>query len=36
VWQRLDPTTDWKTMPTSMTKDTVQVATDFYYINVAK
>jgi aminopeptidase N len=36
VWQRLEPTTDWKMMPTSMTKDTVQVATDFYFINVAK
>ena len=35
TWQRIEPTTDWKTMPTSLTKDTVQVATDLFYINVA-
>ena len=36
TWQLIAPTTEWKIMPTSMTKDDVEVATDLYYINVAK
>lgn len=35
TWQRIEPTTEWKTMPTTATKDTVQVATDLFYIDVA-
>ena len=34
AWQVIEPTTAWKTMPTSLTKDDVQVATDLYYVNV--
>jgi len=34
AWQVIQPTTDWKTMTTSITKDDVQVATDLYYVNV--
>jgi aminopeptidase N len=34
AWQIVEPTTDWKTMPTALTKDTVQVATDLYYVDV--
>ena len=36
AWQRIEPTTDWKTMTTMWTKDELEVATDFFYINVAK
>jgi aminopeptidase N len=35
-WQQIVPTTEWQTMPTSLTKDSLAVATDLYYINVAK
>ncbi|HZS29310.1 MAG TPA: M1 family metallopeptidase [Candidatus Angelobacter sp.] len=35
-WQIIKPTTDWQTMPTSLSKDEVDVATDLYYINVTK
>ena len=35
-WQVIEPTTNWKTMPTTLTKDNVEVATDLYYINVSK
>jgi aminopeptidase N len=34
-WQVVEPTTAWKTMATSLTKETIQVATDRYYIDVA-
>jgi aminopeptidase N len=34
-WQVVEPTTAWKTMATSLTKETLQVATDRYYIDVA-
>ena len=36
AWQLIEPTTDWKTMPTSLTKDEFEVATDLYYVNVSK
>jgi hypothetical protein len=36
AWQLIYPTTVWKTMPTSLTRDTFQVATDLYYVNVSK
>ncbi|MEO7273646.1 MAG: M1 family aminopeptidase [Vicinamibacterales bacterium] len=35
-WQTLRPTTDWQTMKTTMTKGTVEVATDLYYVTVIK
>jgi len=35
-WQVIEPTTAWKTMPTSLTKDDVEVATDLYYVNVVE
>jgi aminopeptidase N len=34
AWQIIEPTTDWKTLPTALTADTVQVATDLYYVDV--
>jgi aminopeptidase N len=36
AWQLIHPTTEWKTMPTTLTKDAFQVATDLYYVNVSK
>ena len=36
AWQIIRPTTDWKTMPTSLERATVEVATDLYYVNVVK
>jgi aminopeptidase N len=36
AWQVIEPTTAWKTMPTTLTEDDVEVATDLYYINVTK
>ena len=36
TWQVIEPTTAWKTMRTSLTKDNVEVATDLYYVNVTK
>jgi aminopeptidase N len=35
-WQLIHPTTNWQTMPTPLTKDQFQVATDLYYIEVNK
>jgi aminopeptidase N len=35
-WQIINATTDWQTMPTSLKKDDFDVATDLYYVNVAK
>jgi hypothetical protein len=35
-WQIIQPTTEWKTMRTPLKKDEFEVATDRYYINVAK
>jgi aminopeptidase N len=35
-WTIIDATTDWKMMPTPLTKEEVAVATDLYYINVEK
>ena len=35
-WQIIHATTDWQTMPTSLKKDEFEVATDLYYVNVAK
>jgi aminopeptidase N len=35
-WQVIEPTIDWQTMPTPLTKETIEVATDLYYVNVSK
>ena len=35
-WQLIQPTTDWKTMTTPITKDEFDVATDLYYVNVVR
>ncbi len=35
-WQTITPTTDWQVMPTAMTPEQFQVATDLYYIGVEK
>ena len=35
-WQIIEGTTEWKTMSTSLSKDDFDVATDLYYVNVAK
>jgi dipeptidyl aminopeptidase/acylaminoacyl peptidase len=35
-WQIIQPTTEWKTMPTALTQEQFAVATDLYYVNVAK
>lgn len=35
-WQIINPTTEWKTMKTALTRDEFEVATDLYYTNVAK
>ena len=36
AWQIIEPTTEWKTMKTPLTKDTFDVATDLFYITVTK
>ena len=35
-WQIIQPTTNWQTMKTPLKKDQFDVATDLYYVNVAK
>jgi dipeptidyl aminopeptidase/acylaminoacyl peptidase len=35
-WQMIQPTTEWKQMPTTLTQDQFSVATDLYYVNVTK
>jgi aminopeptidase N len=35
-WQTITPTTEWQLMPLTLTKETFEVATDLYYINVRK
>jgi aminopeptidase N len=36
AWQLIQPTTEWKTMPTSLMRDEFEVATDLYYVNVQR
>jgi len=36
AWQVIQPTTEWKSMATTLTKDTFEVATELYYVNVSK
>ena len=35
-WQVIQPTTEWKTMASELKQDEFEVATDLFYINVAK
>jgi hypothetical protein len=35
-WQTIRPTADWQIMKTPLGKDSFQVATDLYYIDVLK
>src|SRR5262245_25374100 len=35
-WQLIQPTTEWKKMPTPLSKEAFDVATDLYYVNVTK
>jgi aminopeptidase N len=35
-WQIIEPTVEWKTMKTALTKETFEVATDLYYVNVTR
>jgi len=35
-WQVIHPTTDWQIMPAPMPKETFQVATDLYYVDVVR
>jgi aminopeptidase N len=35
-WQVIHPSTDWKTMPSTIAKEAFEVATDLYYVNVSK
>jgi aminopeptidase N len=36
AWQIIQPTAEWQTMTTPLTKDEFEVATDLYYVSVAK
>jgi aminopeptidase N len=36
AWQTITPTTDWQRMPNTLAPDAFEVATDLYYVNVAK
>jgi hypothetical protein len=35
-WQIIQPTTEWKSMKTPLTRDEFEVATDLYYVAVQK
>src|SRR5579864_3926671 len=35
-WQTIQPTTEWKTMKTTLSKDDFEVATDLYFVNLSK
>jgi len=35
-WVTIEATTEWKSMKTSVAKDAFEVATDLFYVNVAK
>ncbi len=35
-WQLIQPTTEWKTMKSGINRDDFEVATELYYVNVAK
>jgi aminopeptidase N len=35
AWQTIEPTTAWQVMPTTLTRETLEVATDEFYIGIA-
>ena len=35
-WQTIQPTSDWQEMPLTLTRDTFEVATDLYFVDVVK
>ena len=35
-WQTIQPTGEWQTMKTALSKDQFEIATDLYYIEVKK
>ena len=35
-WQIIEPSSEWKTMKTTLTKESFDVATDLYYVNVIR
>jgi aminopeptidase N len=35
-WQTIKAKADWQTMPTLLTKEEFEVATELYYVNVSK
>jgi aminopeptidase N len=36
AWQTMQPTTEWKSMPTTLTEDEFSVPLDLYYVDVIK
>jgi aminopeptidase N len=36
AWQRIEPTTQWQTMPTAVPRESLEAATDLFFINVSK
>jgi hypothetical protein len=36
TWRVIHPTTDWQVMPAFMPTNTLEVATELYYVNVIK
>ncbi len=36
AWMRIEPRTDWQSMPVAVSKDAFDVATDLFYVNVEK
>jgi len=36
AWQTIQPTIEWKKMPTTLERDEFAVATDLYYVNVSR
>jgi aminopeptidase N len=36
AWQKIEPTIEWQTMKSELSKDDFEVATEFYYIDVNK
>ena len=36
AWREIHPTTDWQIMPAFMPKNTLEVATELYYVHVTK
>jgi aminopeptidase N len=36
TWQTIHPSAEWQTLTTALTRETFQVATDLYYVNVTR